>query len=39
MFVLVPVCALLLKLFYMFRRRLYTKHLIAALYSHAVLFV
>lgn len=39
MFVLIPVFALLLKLFYVFRRRLYMEHLIVALHSHAYLFL
>jgi hypothetical protein len=38
MFVLMPVFALLLKLFYLFKRRLYMEHLIVALHSHAFLF-
>jgi hypothetical protein len=39
MLVLVPVFALLLKLFYIFKRRLYMEHLIVSLHSHAFLFV
>lgn len=39
MFVLIPVFALLLKLFYVFRRRLYMEHLIVALHSHAFMFL
>lgn len=39
MFVLIPVFAALLKLFYIFRRRLYMEHLITALHSHAFLFL
>ena len=39
MFVMVPLFALLLKLFYVFRRRLYMEHLIVALHSHAYLFL
>ncbi|GLQ92720.1 DUF3667 domain-containing protein [Dyella acidisoli] len=39
MLVLVPVFALLLKLFYLFKRRLYMEHLIVSLHSHAFLFV
>jgi hypothetical protein len=39
MFVMIPVFALLLKLFYVFRRRLYMEHLIVALHSHAYLFL
>ena len=37
LFVLVPVFALMLKLAYLFRRRLYMEHLIVALHSHAFL--
>ncbi len=37
LFVLLPVFALLLKLLYMFQRRLYMEHLIVALHSHAFL--
>jgi len=36
-FVLLPVFALLLKIAYLFRRRLYMEHLIVALHSHAFL--
>lgn len=39
MFVLMPLFALLLKLFYVFKRRLYIEHLIVALHSHAFLFL
>ncbi len=39
MFVLMPVFALLLKLVYLFKRRLYIEHLIVALHSHAFLFL
>ncbi|HEY8683589.1 MAG TPA: DUF3667 domain-containing protein [Rhodanobacter sp.] len=39
MFVSMPLFALLLKLFYVFRRRLYMEHLIVALHSHAYLFL
>jgi hypothetical protein len=39
MVVMIPVFAGLLKLFYLFRRRLYMEHLIAALHSHAFLFL
>jgi hypothetical protein len=39
MFVLLPVFALLLKLVYLFRRRLYMEHMIVALHSHAFLFL
>ena len=37
LFVLLPVFALLLKVFYLFKRRLYMEHLIVALHSHAFL--
>ncbi|HMB56229.1 MAG TPA: DUF3667 domain-containing protein [Arenimonas sp.] len=37
LFVLLPLFALLLKLFYVFKRRLYMEHLIVALHSHAFL--
>lgn len=37
LFVLVPVFALMLKLAYVFKRRLYMEHLIVALHSHAFL--
>ncbi|MGN2253051.1 DUF3667 domain-containing protein [Frateuria sp. GZRe12] len=39
MVVMIPLFALLLKLFYFFRRRLYMEHLIVALHSHAFLFL
>jgi hypothetical protein len=39
LFVLVPVFALLLKLAYVFRRRLYLEHMVVALYSHAFLLI
>lgn len=39
MFIMVPVFALILKLFYAFRRRLYMEHVIVALHSHAFLFL
>jgi len=39
MLVMIPVFALLLKLFYLFKRRLYMEHLIVALHSHAFLFL
>ncbi|KRE85682.1 hypothetical protein ASG75_08935 [Rhodanobacter sp. Soil772] len=38
MFVMIPAFAILLKLFYVFRRRLYMEHLIVALHSHAFMF-
>lgn len=37
LFVLLPVFALLLKIVYLFKRRLYMEHLIVALHSHAFL--
>lgn len=37
LFVLVPLFALMLKLAYVFRRRLYMEHLVVALHSHAFL--
>lgn len=39
LFVLLPVFALLLKLFYLFKRRLYMEHLIVAMHSHAFLML
>lgn len=39
MFVMMPIFALLLKLFYVFKRRLYIEHLIVVLHSHAFLFL
>lgn len=39
LFVLMPLFALLLKLTYLFKRRLYMEHLIVALHSHAFLFL
>ncbi|SEP00266.1 Protein of unknown function [Luteibacter sp. UNC138MFCol5.1] len=39
MLVMIPVFALILKLFYAFRRRLYMEHIIVALHSHAFLFL
>ena len=38
LFVLMPLFALLLKFFYIFKRRLYMEHLIVALHSHAFIF-
>ncbi|MCB1633975.1 MAG: DUF3667 domain-containing protein [Xanthomonadales bacterium] len=38
MFVLLPLFALLLKLTYLFNRRLYVEHLIVALHSHSFMF-
>src|SRR5690606_38348379 len=37
LFVLLPIFALMLKIIYLFRRRLYMEHLIVALHSHAFL--
>lgn len=37
LFVLVPIFALMLKLAYLFKRRLYMEHLVIALHSHAFL--
>ena len=37
LFVLVPIFALMLKLAYAFKRRLYMEHLVVALHSHAFL--
>ena len=39
LFVLMPLFALLLKIFYLFKRRLYMEHLIVALHSHAFVFL
>lgn len=39
MFFMLPMFALLLKLVYLFRRRLYMEHLIVALHSHAFMFL
>jgi len=39
MFFMLPAFALLLKVVYLFRRRLYVEHLIVALHSHAFLFL
>jgi len=39
LFVLMPVFALLLKIFYIFKRRLYMEHLIIALHSHSFIFI
>jgi hypothetical protein len=39
LFVLMPLFALLLKIFYLFKRRLYMEHLIVALHSHSFLFL
>ncbi|HEY9112737.1 MAG TPA: DUF3667 domain-containing protein [Rhodanobacteraceae bacterium] len=39
LFILLPVFALLLKIFYIFKRRLYMEHLIVAMHSHAFLML
>jgi hypothetical protein len=39
LFVLMPIFALLLKCFYIFKRRLYMEHLVVALHSHSFLFL
>ncbi|MEO8011061.1 MAG: DUF3667 domain-containing protein [Dokdonella sp.] len=39
LFLLMPLFALLLKLFYIFKRRLYMEHLLVALHSHAFIFL
>lgn len=39
LFVMLPVFALLLKLFYLFKHRLYMEHLIVAMHSHAFLML
>lgn len=39
LFVLMPLFALLLKIFFIFKRRLYMEHLIVALHSHAFVFL
>jgi hypothetical protein len=39
MFFMLPLFAVLLKIAYLFRRRLYMEHLIVALHSHAFLFL
>lgn len=39
LFLMIPLFAVLLKLFYLFQRRLYMEHLIVALHSHAFLFL
>ena len=38
LFVLMPLFALLLKIVYVFKRRLYMEHIIVALHSHAFIF-
>ncbi|MGA9423009.1 MAG: DUF3667 domain-containing protein [Rhodanobacteraceae bacterium] len=37
--ILMPLFAVLLKIFYLFKRRLYMEHLIVALHSHAFIFL
>ena len=39
LFVVMPLFALLLKIFFIFKRRLYMEHLIIALHSHAFIFL
>ena len=39
LFLLVPVFAILLKVAYLFTRRVYLEHLVVALYSHAFLLI
>ncbi|HEV7122851.1 MAG TPA: DUF3667 domain-containing protein [Rhodanobacter sp.] len=39
LFVLLPVFALLLKIFYIFKRRLYMEHLIVSMHSHAFIML
>ncbi len=39
MFVLLPLVALLLKIWYLFARRFYVEHLVFALHNHAFIFV
>ncbi len=39
LFVLMPLFAVLLKIFYLFKRRLYMEHLIVALHSHSFIFL
>lgn len=39
LFVLMPLFAVLLKLVYLFKRRLYMEHLLVALHSHAFIFL
>jgi hypothetical protein len=39
LFALLPLFALLLKIFYLFKRRLYMEHLIVAMHSHAFLML
>jgi hypothetical protein len=39
LFLLMPLFALMLKVFYIFKRRLYMEHLIIALHSHSFIFI
>ncbi len=39
LFVVMPLFAVLLKVFYIFKRRLYMEHLLVALHSHAFIFL
>ena len=39
LFLLMPLFALLLKIFYIFKRRLYMEHVMVALHSHAFIFL
>jgi hypothetical protein len=39
LFVLMPLFAFLLKIFYIFKRRLYMEHIVVALHSHAFIFL
>lgn len=39
LFVLMPLFAMMLKIFYIFKRRLYMEHLIVALHSHSFIFL
>jgi hypothetical protein len=39
LFVLMPLFAVILKLFFVFKRRLYMEHLLVALHSHAFIFL
>lgn len=39
LFFLMPLFALMLKIFYIFKRRLYMEHLIVALHSHSFIFI
>lgn len=39
LFVLLPIFALMLKIFYIFKKRLYMEHLIVAMHSHAFLML